>query len=154
MFLLPFQLKFEGFCSPNPTSTKSVWPSRTEEGAGASALCGYAPWRSSPRFGVELQRCRSGLWDQGVYSHFCDTRESPPLYRVLVFGKPFLLYHRSGHFPQPCSAVCCPDFFLKPGLVIVETSPPKPRLGAFVSFRGHPQKSEKFRCGFCLKPRQ
>ena len=25
-----------------------------------------------------------------------------PLYRgVLVFGKPFLLYHRSGHFPQP-----------------------------------------------------
>ena len=38
----------------------------------------------------------------GVYSHFCDTRESPPVYGVLVFGKPFLLYHRSGHFPQPC----------------------------------------------------
>ena len=42
----------------------------------------------------------AGLW---VYSHFCDTRGSPPVYGVLVFGKPFLLYHRSGHFPQPCS---------------------------------------------------
>ena len=41
---------------------------------------------------------RSGLWKQGVYSHFCDTRESPPLYGLLVFGKPFLLYHRSA-FP-------------------------------------------------------
>ena len=31
------------------------------------------------------------------------TRESPPLYGVLVFGKPFLWYHRSGfHVPQPC----------------------------------------------------
>ena len=47
---------------------------------------------------------RTGLWNQGVYSHFCDTRESPPVYGVLVFGvRPFLLYHRSGfHFPQPC----------------------------------------------------
>ena len=42
-----------------------------------------------------------GLWDQGVFPHFCDTRESPRLYWGLVFGKPFLLYHRSGHFPQP-----------------------------------------------------
>ena len=47
--------------------------------------------------------------NQGVYSHFCDTRESPALYGVLVFGKPFLLYHRSGfHFPQPCLAVFFP----------------------------------------------
>ena len=38
---------------------------------------------------------------RGLFNHFCDTRESPPLYGVVVFGKPFLLYHRSGHFPQP-----------------------------------------------------
>ena len=48
----------------------------------------------------------TGLWDQGVFPHFCDTRESPPLYGGLnVFGKPFLLYHRRGHFPQPCEVV-------------------------------------------------
>ena len=47
------------------------------------------------------------LWDQGVYPHFCDTRESPPLYGVLVFGKPFSLYARSGHFPQPCRDPGC-----------------------------------------------
>ena len=35
----------------------------------------------------------SGLWDQGIYAT-SDTRE--------VFGKPCLLYRRSGHFPQPC----------------------------------------------------
>ena len=45
---------------------------------------------------------KPGFWNQGVYSHFCDTRESPPVYGLLVFGNPFLLYHRSGHFPQPC----------------------------------------------------
>ena len=28
---------------------------------------------------------------------FCDTRESHPLYGGLVFGKAFLLYHRSSH---------------------------------------------------------
>ena len=49
----------------------------------------------------------SGLWDQGVFPHFCDTRESPPFYGELVFGKPFLLYHRSGHFPQPCIIFTC-----------------------------------------------
>ena len=49
----------------------------------------------------------------GVYSHFCDTRESPPLYGVLVFGKPFLLYHRSGHFPQPCVWFLCLAFYGK-----------------------------------------
>ena len=43
----------------------------------------------------------SGLWDPGVHPHLCDTRESPPLYGVLVFGKPFWLYHRSGHLTQP-----------------------------------------------------
>ena len=27
----------------------------------------------------------------------------------IIFGKPFLLYHRSGHSPQPCSVMsCCP----------------------------------------------
>ena len=42
----------------------------------------------------------SGLWDEGVSPHFCDT--SPPIYiNKIVFGKPFLLYHRSGHSPQP-----------------------------------------------------
>ena len=51
----------------------------------------------------------SGLWDQGVCPHFCDTRESPPLYRGLVFGRPFLLYHRSGHFTQPW-----PGWFYRP----------------------------------------
>ena len=30
--------------------------------------------------------CISGLWDQGVYPHFCDTRQSPPLPAGLVFG--------------------------------------------------------------------
>ena len=45
----------------------------------------------------------AGLWDQGVLPHFCDTRESPLYMGGVVFGKPFLLYHRSGfHFPQPC----------------------------------------------------
>ena len=28
------------------------------------------------------------LKDQGVYAHFCDTRESPPFYGKLVFAKP------------------------------------------------------------------
>ena len=45
---------------------------------------------------------KTGLWDQGVYSRFCDTRESPPSYMGVDFGvRPFLLYHRSGPFPQP-----------------------------------------------------
>ena len=26
----------------------------------------------------------------------------PSLYGGIVFGRPLLLYHRSGHFPQPC----------------------------------------------------
>ena len=29
-------------------------------------------------------------------------KQTSALYRGLVFGKPFLLYHRSGHVPQPC----------------------------------------------------
>ena len=41
----------------------------------------------------------------GVFPH-CDTRQSPPSYGGLVFGKPFLLYHRSGHSPQPCLRIC------------------------------------------------
>ena len=41
-------------------------------------------------FGEELCALsrEAGLWDQGVFPHFCDTRESPPLYWGLVFGKP------------------------------------------------------------------
>ena len=79
------------------------------------------PWRGTPPYlltGVvgagspdgfgfvgQMGPSSSGLWNQGVYSHFCDTRESPPVYGVLVFGKPNLLYHRSGfHFPQPWSS--------------------------------------------------
>ena len=31
----------------------------------------------------------SGLWDQGLYPHFCDTRESPPMYGGFVFGNSF-----------------------------------------------------------------
>ena len=62
------------------------------------------PWcnRVKPSVGnaCNNQPFVAGLWDQGVFRHFCDTRESPPLYGGLVFGKPFLLYHRSGHFPQ------------------------------------------------------
>ena len=46
--------------------------------------CRGARWMSQP----------STLWD-GVYSLFCDTRESPPLSRGFVFGRP---YHRS---PDP-----------------------------------------------------
>ena len=33
----------------------------------------------------------AGLWNQGACPHFCDTRESPPVYGVLVFGKPFVV---------------------------------------------------------------
>ena len=42
------------------------------------------------------------LWGQGVSPHFSDTRESTFYMHKIVFGKPFLLYHRSGHSPQPC----------------------------------------------------
>ena len=45
---------------------------------------------------------KTGLWNQGAYPHICDTREPPPFYGGLVFGKPLLLHHRSGlHFPHP-----------------------------------------------------
>ena len=54
-------------------------------------------WIGSPLRGWPGIQIKAGLWNQGVYSPFCDTRESPPLYGVLVFGKPFLLYPRSGH---------------------------------------------------------
>ena len=33
------------------------------------------------------------------FPHFSDTRESPLLIGGLVFGRPFLLHCRSGHFP-------------------------------------------------------
>ena len=50
-----------------------------------------------------LAMCQNaGLWDQGVYPHFCDTRESPFYMGGLSLGGLFLLYRRSGHFPQPC----------------------------------------------------
>ena len=40
----------------------------------------YGPWLISPQ-GCGITRVLS--------NHFCDTRESPPVYGVLVFGKPF-----------------------------------------------------------------
>ena len=57
--------------------------------------------RASPNF----NHFSAGLWDQGVYPHFCDTRQSPLFHGWLVFGRPFLLYHRCGYFPQPCFSV-------------------------------------------------
>ena len=36
----------------------------------------------------------AGLWDQGVYLHFCDIRESSTVYGGLIFGKPLLLYQK------------------------------------------------------------
>ena len=37
---------------------------------------------------------------RGLSNHFRDTFGNLPLKKgLLVFGKPFLLYHRSGHFP-------------------------------------------------------
>ena len=39
---------------------------------------------------------------RGFSNHFCATRESPFIWiKYIVFGEPFLLYHRSGHSPQP-----------------------------------------------------
>ena len=77
-------------------------PCQAAAGKGPGAI-----ERQAPGFGGGFDATfevdfRAGLWDQGVFPHFCDTRESLPLYGGLVFGKPFLLYHRSGHSPQPC----------------------------------------------------
>ena len=47
---------------------------------------------------------KAGLWliTRGFSSH-CDTFGKIPLLNKVVFGKPLLLYHRSGfHSPQPC----------------------------------------------------
>ena len=50
---------------------------------------------------ARLQGC--GI-TRGLSNHFCDTFGNPLFISKLVFGRPFLLYHRSGHFPQPCTA--------------------------------------------------
>ena len=51
---------------------------------------------------------RAGLWDPGGFPHFCDARESPPLYGAswgVSLWEALLLYHRSGHFPQPWTLI-------------------------------------------------
>ena len=35
--------------------------------------------------------------------HFCDRESLRFFFKGFVFGRFFLLYHKSGHFPQPCS---------------------------------------------------
>ena len=40
----------------------------------------------------------TGLWDQGVYSHFCDTREAPPLYGISLW-KALFVVSQKGSFP-------------------------------------------------------
>ena len=88
---------FKGCQSSNATTPSSclrAWSASIER---VLCLQSFVPW------GVKSKHYTSGLWNQGIYSHFCDTRESPPVYGILVFGKPFWLYHRSGfHFPKPC----------------------------------------------------
>ena len=89
-------------------------------------------------FLVKTLALKAGLWDQGVYTHFCDTRE-PPLYiGGLVFGRPFWLYHRSGHFPQPCLKVSVnekthPSPYLKVSFFAQGMPPPTWRLFGRVS---------------------
>ena len=50
---------------------------------------GYESTNPWPTQQVEHGESVAGLWDQRLYSHFCDARESPPLHWGLVFGKPF-----------------------------------------------------------------
>ena len=67
----------------------------------------------------------------GVYSHFCDTRESPPLYGVLVFGAgPFCCITEAVISHNP-AFVC---WYLQ-GNRILPGNPGKVRNG----FRNHPR---------------
>ena len=43
-----------------------------------------------------MEPTKTGFWDQGVSPHFCDIFGIPFHIHKIVFGKPFLLYHRSG----------------------------------------------------------
>ena len=73
--------------APGRASAGSQTPARSRArrpgGLGSPLLCATraAHWNRWPR----------GLWDQEVYRHFWDTRESPPLKGGLVFWKPFVV---------------------------------------------------------------
>ena len=64
-----------------------------------------------PFFSPVVWHCIENLYrvvgSRGLSNHFCDTRESPPLYgENSRWAALFVTYHRSGfHFPQPCSTV-------------------------------------------------
>ena len=90
----------------NPTNSCGNWTAgpvsdagRLAEPAGLVQPSDYAihPWGKNPKHGGSWRllkivlRVTSNIWNQG-----CGIKESPPLCGGLVFGKPFLVYHRSG----------------------------------------------------------
>ena len=93
--------RFPPFCSPRHPASGSLRPATTSWGRSETSRA-TASSKNARRAPTQI-RSEAGVWDQGVDPDFCDTRESPLSMIKLVFGKPILLHHRSGHSPQPCS---------------------------------------------------